>query len=60
MHFRKALNSDHLAADDFVDAKTMEPVVRTLTIDDLIDLLVGHLRKHRQAQDAFDDVLGSR
>lgn len=32
MHFRKALNSDHLAADDFVDAKTMEPVVRTLTI----------------------------
>ena len=32
MHFRKALNSDHLAADDFVDAKTMEPVVRTLTV----------------------------
>ena len=31
MHFRKLMNSDYLAADDFVDANLV-PVERTLTI----------------------------
>ena len=46
--------SGYVCREGFLLAKLSD------TIDDLIDLLVGHLRKHRQAQDAFDDVLGSR
>lgn len=32
MHFRKALNPDHLGADDFVDHE-MNPIKRNLTIE---------------------------